>query len=172
MIVGIASDPVKFSFVSTCQPKLDLVLGDARLTMTKEPDASYDLIIVDAFSSDAIPVHLLTADAIKLYMAKLKPDGTLLLHISNRYLDLESVVGATAGLIPDLDGVLLIDNDADGSYASTTSTAAVLSFSKATLAPFRKMEIAKELEETSMRGWTDDFSDVLAPFMSRWRGKR
>jgi predicted membrane-bound spermidine synthase len=172
VIVGIASDATRFSFVHNCQPRLDLVLGDARLTIAKEPDGTYDLIIVDAFSSDAIPVHLLTADAIRLYKSKLKPDGTMLLHISNRYLDLDSVVAATAGLVPDLDGLLLVDNEADGSYASTQSTAAVLSRDKAVLEPFRKLEMAKELEATTMRGWTDDFSDILAPFMSRWRGRR
>ena len=176
VIVGIASDPAKFSFVSNCQPKLDLVLGDARLTIAKEPDRSYDLIIVDAFSSDAIPVHLLTADAIRLYASKLKPEGVVLLHISNRYLDLDSVVAATTELVrravPQIDGLLLVDNDADGSYASTTSTAGVLALDKQVLEPFRKLDIAKELEETTMRGWTDDFSDILAPFMSRWRGHR
>ena len=172
VMVGIASDPLRFSFVSNCQPKLDLVLGDARLTIAREPDHSYDLIIVDAFSSDAIPVHLLTADAIKLYASKLKPDGAMLLHISNRYLDLESVLAATANLVPDLDGVLLIDTEADGSYASTQSTAGVLSFDKEVLEPFRKLDMSREFEETAMRGWTDDYSDILAPFMSRWRGKR
>ena len=172
VIVDIASDATRFSFVHNCQPKLDLVLGDARLTIAKEPDKSYDLIIVDAFSSDAIPVHLLTAEAIRLYASKLKPDGTVLLHISNRYLDLESVLSATTALVPDLDGVLLIDNDADGSYASTQSTAGVLSADKDVMEAFRKLDIAKDLDETTMRGWTDDYSDILAPFLSRWRGRR
>ena len=171
VIVDIASDPLKFSFVGNCQPKLDLVLGDARLTIAREPDHSYDLIVVDAFSSDAIPVHLLTADAIKLYASKLKPDGAVLLHISNRYLDLESVLAATTGLVPNMDGVLLSDTEADGSYGSTQSTVGVLSYDKATLEPFRKLEMAREFGATTMRGWTDDFSDILAPFMSRWRGR-
>lgn len=171
VIIRIASDPVKFSFVHNCQPKFDYVLGDARLTIAKEPDASYDLIIVDAFSSDAIPVHLLTAEAIRLYVQKLKNDGVVLLHISNRYLDLDSVVSATAALVKDLDGILLVDNEADGSYGSTQSTVSVLSRDKAVLEPFRKLEMAQDLETTSMRGWTDDYSDILAPFMSRWRGR-
>jgi len=172
VIVGIASDPLRFSFISNCQPKLDVVLGDARLTIAREADQSYDLIIVDAFSSDSIPVHLLTADAIKLYASKLKPDGAMLLHISNRYLDLDSVLAATADLVPGLDGVLLVDTEADGSYASTQSTAGVLSLDSATLEAFRKLDMSKEFEETKMRGWTDDYSDILAPFMSRWRRRR
>jgi predicted membrane-bound spermidine synthase len=172
VIVDIASDPTKFSFVQNCQPKLDVVLGDARLTLGKEADGAFDLIIVDAFSSDAIPVHLLTAEAVRLYKAKLKPDGAMVLHISNRYLDLDSVVSATAALVPGLEGLLLIDNEADGSYASTTSTAALLSADKTTLEPFRKLDLARELEGTTMRGWTDDYSDILAPFMARWRTRR
>ena len=169
VIVGIASDPTRFSFVSNCQPRLDVVLGDARLTMAKEPDASFDLIIVDAFSSDAIPVHLMTAEAMRLYAAKLKPDGVLLLHISNRYLDLDSVLAATMPLVPGLDGVILSDDEADGSYASTTSTAGVFSMSKDSLEAFRKLEMSREMADTPIRAWTDDYSDILAPFLSKMK---
>lgn len=172
VIVEIASDPTKFSFIYNCQPNLDVVLGDARLTIAKEPDQSYDLIIVDAFSSDAIPVHLLTAEAIRLYAAKLKPDGVVLLHISNRYLDLDSVVSATLDIARGLEGILLIDTEADGSYASTQSTVAVVSADKQVIEEFRKLDMSKELEATTMRGWTDDYSDIMAPFMSRWQGRR
>jgi hypothetical protein len=167
VIVGIATDPEKFSFVSNCQPKFDVVLGDARLTLAKEPAASYDLIIVDAFSSDAIPVHLMTAEAIRLYADKLKPNGVVLLHVSNRYLDLDEVLAATAPLVPGLDGLLLDDNNADGSYAQSTSTVGVFSRSKTALDPFRKLEMATELPVTAMRGWTDDYSDILAPFLTK-----
>ena len=76
-------------------------LGDARLTIAKEQDESFDLLIVDAFSSDAIPMHLLTAEAIALYATKLKPEGAGVLHISNRYLDLEAVLATT---IPKIAG--------------------------------------------------------------------
>jgi len=172
VIVDIASDPTKFSFVHNCQPNLDVVLGDARLTLGKEPEATYDLIIIDAFSSDAIPVHLLTAEAIRLYASRLKPDGVVLLHISNRYLDLDSVVSSTVDLVPGLEGLLLIDTDADGSYASTQSTVAIVSADPQVIEEFRKLDMAKDLEPTSIRGWTDDYSDILAPFMSRWRGRR
>ena len=170
-IVDIASDPTKFSFVHNCQPKLDVVLGDARLTMGKEADGTYDLIIVDAFSSDAIPVHLLTAEAIRLYVQKLKPDGVVVLHISNRYLDLDSVVASTLKLVPGAHGILLSDNSADGSYAQSNSTAAIVSRDPRSLEELRKSEMAVELEANNIRGWTDDYSDILAPFMARWRSR-
>ena len=89
-VVRIASDPRHFTFISTCQPNPDIVLGDARLTLAKEANDSFDLIVMDAFTSDAVPVHLLTKEAIQLFLDKVKPEGVVLLHISNRYLDLES----------------------------------------------------------------------------------
>jgi predicted membrane-bound spermidine synthase len=171
VMVEIARDATRFSFVHECQPNLDVVVGDARLTMGKEVDGSFDLIIVDAFSSDAIPVHLLTAEAISLYKRKLKRDGVMVLHISNRYLDLDAVLAATAALVPGLEGLLLVDVEADGSYASTQSTVGVLSGAAASLEPYRKLDMHKALEHKGMRGWTDDYSDILGPFMSRWRSR-
>ncbi|MCK9912573.1 fused MFS/spermidine synthase, partial [Microbacteriaceae bacterium K1510] len=79
-----------FTFLANCQPHLDVVIGDARLTMAKEPEGTFDLIIVDAFTSDAVPVHLMTAEALQLYAEKLTDKGLVVLHISNRYLDLDS----------------------------------------------------------------------------------
>jgi hypothetical protein len=96
LVVRIATDPARFSFVSECAPHAPIVLGDARLTLADARDGSLDLIVVDAFSSDAIPVHLLTTEAISLYRAKLRPDGVVLFHISNRNMELGAVVTATA----------------------------------------------------------------------------
>ncbi len=169
VIVEIARDPERFNFISKCQPNLDVVLGDARLTIGKEPKGSYDLIIIDAFSSDAVPVHLLTAEAIRLYADRLTPKGVVLLHISNRYLDLDSVLSATLPLVPGLKGLILEDNEADGSYASTSSTVGIFSRSDEVLAPFRALDMAEDLPLTAMRGWTDDFSDILAPFFAKMR---
>jgi hypothetical protein len=72
------------------------VMGDARLTLADAADGSLDLLVIDAFSSDAIPVHLMTTEAIALYLAKLKPEGAVLFHISNRNMELGPVVTATA----------------------------------------------------------------------------
>ena len=82
-------------------------------------------IIVDAFTSDAVPVHLMTAEALQLYARKLTDNGVVVLHISNRYLDLDSVLGATLPLVPELKGLIVSDDKADGSYAQNTSTIAV-----------------------------------------------
>ncbi len=169
VVVGIASDAEKFSFLHYCMPNPDIVMGDARLTMAKQEPGSYDLIVVDAFSSDAVPVHLMTAEALRMYAAKLKPTGVVLLHISNRYLDLDSVLGATLPLVPELHGILMSDDAADGSYASSTSTVAVFSKSTEALEVFRATAESKELEAKSVKPWTDDTSDILGPFLSKMK---
>ncbi|WP_143270776.1 spermidine synthase [Bradyrhizobium brasilense] len=85
-----------FQFLEKCAPGSHVVLGDARMTITNAPDGSYDVLVVDAFSSDSIPMHLLTREALTLYQRKLAPGGRLLFHISSRKLDLALVVGALA----------------------------------------------------------------------------
>ena len=95
-VVRIARDTRYFSFLADCAPEARIVLGDARLSLRQEPNDHFDLIVLDAFSSDAIPVHLLTREAFVLYLEKLAPGGVLAVHISNWYMRLEPVVAALA----------------------------------------------------------------------------
>ncbi|WP_374526593.1 spermidine synthase [Sphingopyxis sp.] len=95
-MVQIARDPSKFTFLSRCAPNVPIVIGDARLRIATLPPAQFDILVIDAFSSDAIPLHLLTAEAIGIYVRALKPGGILLIHISNRFFDLEPVLSAEA----------------------------------------------------------------------------
>ena len=90
----VATDPGYFTYYSSCTPDAKIVLGDARLTLADASEGFYDLIIVDAFSSDAIPIHLLTQEAMAIYLAKLAPGGIVLMHISNRHMELASVLAA------------------------------------------------------------------------------
>jgi hypothetical protein len=169
VVIGIASNARNFTFLKHCQPNPDIVLGDARLTMAKQPNESFDLIIVDAFSSDAVPVHLMTAEALRLYLDKVKSDGIVLLHISNRYLDLDSVLGATIKVLPGVHGILVSDDAADGSYAQSTSTVALFAKSEEALAPLRTLDGVAELDNHNLRAWTDDYSDILGPFLSKMK---
>ena len=89
-VKDIAEKP--FSYVALCKAKVDIVMGDGRLSMEIEPAQNFDFLIMDAFSSDAVPVHLLTREAFDIYLRHLKPDGAILVNISNRYLDLRPVV--------------------------------------------------------------------------------
>lgn len=95
-VVRVARDPRYFRFLSTCEGKCDVVLGDARRQLTKAPDGSFDVLILDGFCSDAIPVHLLTREAVALYVRKLAPGGVVLMHVSNNHLDLPPLIAKLA----------------------------------------------------------------------------
>ena len=140
------------------------------------PAGSFDLFIIDAFTSDAIPVHMLTKEAVELFLRKLKPDGVVLLHTSNRYLDLNSVLGAIQKQLPEgTTGIAVQDAGGDG-YGESGSTVVIFAKSEAALQPYRTMEGALELDDGSstgsaLRAWTDDYSDILGAFWSRYMGR-
>jgi spermidine synthase len=96
LVARIATDSRRFTFLSRCLPDARIRLGDARVTLEQEPAGSADVLVIDAFSSDSIPVHLLTAEAFEVYRRHLSANGLLLIHISNKYLDLEPVLAAAA----------------------------------------------------------------------------
>jgi spermidine synthase len=95
-VVSIARDSGKFAFLRLCLPQADIIIGDARLRLAEQPANSLDLLALDAFSSDAVPMHLMTAEAFETYARVLAPNGLLLVHISNRYMALDPVVAAAA----------------------------------------------------------------------------
>uniref|UniRef100_UPI002638FF77 spermidine synthase n=1 Tax=uncultured Roseibium sp. TaxID=1936171 RepID=UPI002638FF77 len=95
-VIKIASDRRYFRFVSDCAPDTRMVLGDARQTLAHEVDGRFDYVLIDAFSSNAIPMHLLTREALRLYFSKISEDGLLVMHIENRKLELARVVAAIA----------------------------------------------------------------------------
>jgi hypothetical protein len=95
-VVRIASDPRWFTYLRDSRAEIRVVIGDGRIQLARAPHAAYDLVILDAFSSDAVPVHLLTREALALYLRKLSPNGILALHITNNHLDLEPVVAGVA----------------------------------------------------------------------------
>ena len=95
-VADIARDPQRFTFLSRCTPGVPVLIGDARLTLEGAAPASTDVLVVDAFSSDSIPMHLLTLEAFESYRRKLSAKGLLMVHISNRHLDLKPVVAAAA----------------------------------------------------------------------------
>ena len=92
----MASDPRYFTYLRDAPGSTEIVLGDARLSLQEARDGTYGLIVADAFSSDAIPTHLITREALALYFRKLTENGTLAFHISNRYLNLRPVLGNLA----------------------------------------------------------------------------
>jgi hypothetical protein len=96
LVVDIASNPAYFTYLSQCVRNTTMRVGDARLSLEKEPDQKFDLLVMDAFSSDSVPTHLLTQEALELYFKKLKPNGILAFHITNRHLSLKKVLSIHA----------------------------------------------------------------------------
>jgi hypothetical protein len=166
----IARDPRYFTFLRDSKADVDVVVGDGRFELARMPDGAFGLVVVDAFSSDSIPVHMLTREAIELYFRKLRPDGILAMHITNDYLDLAPVVESIAvdlgltGLL-QYDGRTTMVEAIEGKWPSNW---AVLARDRATLGPLADDPRWEHLPRPTTRPadprtlWTDDFSSVLA----------
>jgi hypothetical protein len=154
---------------------LPIVHGDARLELARADPGRYDVILVDAFSSDAIPVHLLTREALALYLSKLSPRGWLVFHISSRYYDLRPVLRATAAsLDPPLTGCL-VDKSEGGSLAvlEDPSSAYVLSRDPASLGALLSQgwRSADDVDLATLSPWSDDYANVLGALWARLRAR-
>jgi SAM-dependent methyltransferase len=157
----------RFTYLRESRAKVDVILGDARLSLEREAPQNYDVLVLDAFSGDAIPVHLLTAQAIALYRRHLKPNGVLAFHISSQYVDLAPVLAAEAqhaGLTAF--GFHADTNTSLGEFQSDW----VLMSAKAQF--FRQPEVANAANPLPQRPdlplWTDDFNSLLP--LVKWAG--
>jgi hypothetical protein len=168
-MVDTARDPKYFSYIKNCRPDLQPVIGDARLTFAKEPDGIYDLIIVDAYSSDAIPVHLATEEAMKIYKSKLAPQGAVVMHTSNRHLELDSVVVGIADANDLKSWCYSEDSGRDAEYIFATSVV-VSAREEADVGKLASSEKWTEIEPNeNQRVWTDDYSNILGAVYRRLR---
>src|SRR5262245_11234787 len=149
----------EFSFLGNSKAKIETVLGDARLTMEREPSQQYDVLVIDAFSSDSIPVHLITREAVGVYLRHMKPDGVIAFHVTNRFLRLAPVVKRIAD-DQRLKVILLVD-EAEESDLSKTDWV-LLARNETVLG---RPEIAEGRDEINdiprMRVWTDDFNNLF-----------
>ena len=169
-VVRLARDPKHFGFLDTCAPAMPIVLGDARLTLAKVEPQGLDYLLIDAFSSDSVPVHLLTREALELYVSKLTPEGLLAMHISNRHMDLGSVAAATAGEIPGVHAMVATDVVESPSMAAAASRVFFISRSKDTMDLVRMlMPGARQPAANGLKPWTDDYSNIIAA-MTRGSG--
>jgi len=168
VVVRIARDSALFSFIEACGANTSIVVGDARLTLADAPDASYDLIIVDAFSADAIPVHLVTREAIAIYMSKLRPHGVLQMHLSNSNLELVSVATGAAAA----NGLVLRANEAadqsDRENFRLVGTNAVIARRDEDFGTLAQSD-DWTLQETdpAQTVWTDDYSNIAGALMRK-----
>lgn len=159
-VVRIAKE--EFSFLARSVAQVELVLGDARLSMEREEDQRYDLIALDAFSSDAIPVHLLTVEAFATYERHLKANGCLAIHISNRFLDLEPVV-LNAAKEFGYHHVTVWDENLADDWWIYASTWVVLSKDAEVVEAVRAGMLSEEMEPSERRVplWTDDHASLF-----------
>ncbi|NJC42351.1 spermidine synthase [Brevundimonas alba] len=172
MVDRMSRDPRWFTYISNCAAgEIRTVLGDARLTLNRERPGSYDLLIIDAFSSDAVPTHLLTVEAIEGYLKLLKPNGVVLLHLSNRNLDITLPAIAAAKTLgkPSLHNLYQERSGAMPDMAIASTEALVISPTEQGLADFRANPDWSASPETTVRPWTDDYVNL---FGSLWRAFR
>ena len=170
VVVTLASDRNLFPFLSDCGAKPSIVLGDARLTLNRQQEQS-DVIVIDAFSSDAIPMHLLTREAVGVYLTKLAPRGVLAMHISNRILELSRIVariGAEHGLVTY---VRMGEGGTDKTAMPAPSMVAVLARSREDLRDLLDGdgEWTAVTPPASYPVWTDDRSTILTALIAKWR---
>src|SRR5882672_5462414 len=149
----------EFTFLKDSRARIEVALGDARLSLEREPAQDFDVLALDAFSSDAIPVHLLTVEAFRTYLRHLKPGGVLAVHISNRYLDLVPVVQQAARRLSlELRQVENDDEDDAGVYRSDWM---LLSASPAAFEGQLLKEAGERIDAVPhVKLWTDDYSDL------------
>ncbi|HLZ76241.1 fused MFS/spermidine synthase [Phenylobacterium sp.] len=169
LVIRISTDPKHFAYTSRCaKGPVDFVLGDARLTVARQPAEVFDVMLLDAFSSDSVPTHLLTVQAVRGYLTHLKPDGVLILHLSNRNLDLDGPAEAVAKAA---GGVALIQHyrnkpGEDVAGWPSPEEAVIVARSPAGLAPFAHDPRWEPTDPDRVRPWTDDYTNL---FGALWR---
>lgn len=175
LVVRIASDPVNFSYTTLCAKSLvDYVIGDARLTVAKQPAGSFDILLIDAFSSDAVPAHLLTVEAVRGYLTKLKPDGVIILHLSNRNLDLlgpAQAVARKAGGYAIIQNYRPADTAETKAYWDSPEDAVVIGRNKAAVDALVLSGDWRETNPFLARPWTDDYTNLAGSFVKNLRNK-
>jgi spermidine synthase len=158
----------RFSFLSRCAPQVQIVLGDARLSLARQPANSIDILAVDAFSSDAVPMHLLTREALRVYGRAVQHDGIVLFHISNRYLDLQPVVADLAAREGwNAEILQYVPDEQEETMNATISVWIALSRNPATMERLKALSGDDSVNwepiqpRPGFAGWSDDHASIL-----------
>jgi hypothetical protein len=156
-VIGVAQRD--FSFLGKSDATIEIALGDARLSLEREAPQGFDLLAIDAFSSDSIPVHLITSEALTVYRRHMRPGGIIAFHVTNRYLDLIPVVQQLAEA-QGLHAVLVADDGSD--MLASRSDWVLLSDAEASLEAPAIDEVSEAIEpRPDLRLWTDDFNNIV-----------
>lgn len=167
-VVKFSTQTGVFTFVKQCAPDFKLVLGDGRIGMEGQADNSLDVLVVDAFSSDAVPAHLLTKEAIALYLRKLAPDGIIVLHLSNRNLDLVGEAsrvarqGGHGALWASIDGT-----ESEDYYTSFSTSVLIIGRTQAVVDGLNLGPAWQPAEDLPGRAWSDEYVNMVRPLLSQ-----
>jgi spermidine synthase len=157
LVIELAQE--KFTYLSDTQAKLEIVLGDGRLQLEREPSQQFDVLVMDAFSGDSVPVHLLTLEAFQIYFKHLKSDGVLAMNVTNAFLDLVPVLKHAADHYGKNIRLLEHPGDQDLAFASRwiVITDSKDFFEQTSLQAMRAVDVPKDFA-----AWRDDYSSLLA----------
>ena len=158
----VARTPEYFRFLTACTPDAPTHLGDARIVLAEQEGVKYDILVIDAYSSDSVPVHLTTYEAIKLYMDRLKPGGILVFHISNRYYAIERPLGRAAEALGLTARIQYYYGNAEVDPGDKASVAVTLTTSEVALGEMVSDTRWTPLQSDGGRVWTDDFANLLS----------
>ena len=168
LVVDFARDDKWFNYISRCSPEGRIIVGDARLTIQDEAEGAFDVLVIDAFSSDAVPVHLLTREAITAYFSRIKTDGILVMHLSNQYMDLSRIVSA----LVESDGWAALNRvhlrpDEEKAEYKFPSEVMVLSRRESNLEGWKSRGWEIPPDPDGVAPWTDDYSNILSAILRR-----
>lgn len=167
-VVRMATDPAQFSFIGSCaRGAVTTVIGDGRLSLEREAPGAFDLLLVDAFSSDSVPAHMLTVEAMQLYLSRIADDGIVAMHVSNRNLEL---MGPVASAAQAAGGVAIAQRYRPAETApmqeGTGTDVILIARTDAALAPFRDDRRWKPAQ-ASARHWTDDYMNLVGALIRK-----
>ncbi len=175
-VIAVAKNPQYFTYLSDCGVKYNIIEGDGRLMMTKEPDKKYDMIVVDAFTSDNIPLHIITKEAVAIYKSKLKEDGILIFHISNRFFRLQRELGAIAPLLGK-DAMTKMD-PGDNSHLKKNENTRIVNHASVYVMMTENQSVRDEVPKIDTRWmdlppeeglvpWSDDYANIMRALIVR-----
>lgn len=169
LVARVASDPTHFTYLSSCTPEPNIILGDGRLSLAAEPAGRFNLLLIDAFSSSSVPTHLLTQEAVELYLSRLSDDGLLIMHVSNNHMDLPKIVARIADAIgaPARYQYFSPTPEQASDQDAHASQVVVLARSQAALAGLDRDDAWVELIGDGKRAWSDDYTNVIGAILEK-----
>jgi len=165
LVAKVAADETQFQFLSNCAPDMPVVLGDGRLTIQDQPEGVFDLLLIDAFSSDSVPAHLITREALQVYFSRVAEDGVVVFHVSNNYLALEKVLARIAGADDLVAKYQFFRAHKDRVPEVTSSQVVILARSEAAFARLAGDDRWEPLVSDGKRPWTDDYTNIVGSML-------